>query len=137
MSKAKHQLCHFVSRFLTKDWEEPFGDLLFFDFATGQFGRKNSRRLFAVPDLNSPEIEKRLGQKIETPISEVKQKLIRRARTGELRQDLRQVRQRAATSGRFAANCGRIVAGTCRKLPYLPESPATSGKKLDPNGRIS
>lgn len=62
--------CHFVSRFLTKSWE--FGikrELWYYDFDRKEIRKKPSRTLFAEVGRNSPQIEKRLNELIERPIS--------------------------------------------------------------------
>lgn len=68
---------HFVSRFLTRPWE--FGQRLlwYYDFDTDRFARHSSRTLFAAVGLNSPEVERRLDELIETPISNARENLLR------------------------------------------------------------
>lgn len=61
--------CHFVSRFLTKPWEFGQRQLWYYDFDRKQIGRKSSRTLFAQVGRNTAEIEKRLNELVETPIS--------------------------------------------------------------------
>jgi hypothetical protein len=61
--------CHFVSRFLTRPWEYGQRQLSFFDFADGAVRSWSSRSLFAAAGVNSPGVETRLNQVIETPIS--------------------------------------------------------------------
>lgn len=61
--------CHFVSRFLTTPWEFGQRRLHFYDVKTGRFGEKSSRYLFSRRGSNSGNIERRLDQLIETPLS--------------------------------------------------------------------
>jgi len=61
--------CHFVSRFLTRPWEFGNRQLWYYDFDRRQIGKKPSRTLFAQVGRNTAEIEKRLNEFIETPIS--------------------------------------------------------------------
>jgi hypothetical protein len=61
--------CHFVSRFLTKPWEFGQRRLHFYDVKTGRFGEKSSRYLFSRRGSNSGNIERRLDQLVETPLS--------------------------------------------------------------------
>lgn len=61
--------CHFVSRFLTRPWEFGQRQLWYYDFDTRQIGRGSSRSLFAEVGRNTAEIESRLNELIETPIS--------------------------------------------------------------------
>lgn len=62
--------CHFVSRFLTKPWEHGQRELHYFDFTDGKVKTGFSRTLFAEVGTNSREVEQRLNQVIETPISQ-------------------------------------------------------------------
>lgn len=68
--------CHFVSRFLTKPWEFGNRQLWYYDFERKQIGKKSSRRLSAQVGSNSPEIEKRLNDLIESPIANAITKLV-------------------------------------------------------------
>ena len=61
--------CHFVSRFLTKPWEFGRRQLWYYDFDLKQIEKKSSKTLFAQVGRNTAEIEKRLNELIETPIS--------------------------------------------------------------------
>lgn len=61
--------CHFVSRFLTRPWEYGQRQLSYFDFDEGLVRSCSSRRLFAVIGANTAEVEARLNQVVETPIS--------------------------------------------------------------------
>jgi len=61
--------CHFVSRFLTKPWEFGQRQLWYYDFDRKQIDNKSSKSLFAQTGRNTGEIEKRLNELIETPIS--------------------------------------------------------------------
>ncbi len=61
--------CHFVSRFLTKPWESGQRQLWYYDFDRKQIENKSSKTLFAQAGRNTSEIEKRLNELIETPIS--------------------------------------------------------------------
>ena len=61
--------CHFVSRFLTKPWEFGQRQLWYYDFDRKQIENKSSKTLFAQAGMNTAEIEKRLNELIETPIS--------------------------------------------------------------------
>lgn len=61
--------CHFVSRFLTKPWEFGQRQLWYYDFDRKEIEKKSSKTLFAQVGRNTAEIEKRLNELIETPIS--------------------------------------------------------------------
>lgn len=61
--------CHFVSRFLTKPWESGQRQLWYYDFDRKQIDNKSSKSLFAQTGRNTAEIETRLNELIETPIS--------------------------------------------------------------------
>lgn len=61
--------CHFVSRFLTTPWEYGQRHLWYYDFASDEVRSSSSRSLFAVGGANTSEVEARLNQVIETPIS--------------------------------------------------------------------
>jgi len=62
--------CHFVTRFLTKPWEElPGRDLYFYDFDRKVIGKKSSRRLFAKTGLNDQKTEERINDLVETPLA--------------------------------------------------------------------
>jgi len=61
--------CHFVSRFLTKPWEFGQRQLWYYDFDRKQIEIKSSKTLFAQAGRNTAEIEGRLNELIETPIS--------------------------------------------------------------------
>ena len=61
--------CHFVSRFLTKPWEFGERQLYYYDFDCKQVDTKSSKSLFAEVGRNTGEIEQRLNELIETPIS--------------------------------------------------------------------
>lgn len=68
--------CHFVSRFLTKPWEFGHRQLWYYDFDRKQIENKSSKTLFAQAGRNTGEIEKRLNELIETPISNAITKLV-------------------------------------------------------------
>ena len=70
MSTTKN--CHYISRFLTKPWEQEDRRLWFYDFDAGDFGRSSSKRLFAADSINSPKVEVWLGRVIETPLATVR-----------------------------------------------------------------
>lgn len=61
--------CHFVSRFLTKPWEFGQRQLWYYDFGHKKIEKKSSKTLFAQVGKNTAEIEKRLNELVETPIS--------------------------------------------------------------------
>jgi hypothetical protein len=72
-----HELnCHFVSRFLTKPWEFGQRQLWYYDFGRKQIEKKSSKSLFAKVGRNSAEIEDRLNELIETPISQAMTTLV-------------------------------------------------------------
>src|ERR1700742_1950947 len=58
---------HYIPRFLTKPWEYRDRKLSCFDFVTGEFRDRPSRRLFAKSDLNTPALEKLFGDVVEAP----------------------------------------------------------------------
>ena len=62
--------CHFVSRFLTRPWEYGQRQLSYYDFEQGAVRSASSKTLFAVEGANTREVEARLDQVIETPISQ-------------------------------------------------------------------
>ena len=61
--------CHFVSRFLTKPWEFGNRQLWYYDFDRKRIEKQSSKTLFAEVGRNTAEIEHRLNEFIETPIS--------------------------------------------------------------------
>jgi hypothetical protein len=72
----QQQLCHYVSRFLTRGWETPFRELHYYDFESDEFGLEPSRSLLAIPGLNSREVESRLDQLFETPFAIAREALL-------------------------------------------------------------
>lgn len=66
MSQPKN--CHFISRFLTKPWETATRNLTYYDFDKNEFQETSSKKLFAELGTNSPELERFLSEKIETPL---------------------------------------------------------------------
>jgi hypothetical protein len=60
---------HFVSRFATRPWEFGQRQLWYFDFDSGEVRQKSSETLFARTADNSKDVEARLNQVIETPLS--------------------------------------------------------------------
>ncbi len=68
--------CHFVSRFLTRPWEYGQRQLSYFDFDQGDVRSCSSRSLFAVTGTNTNDVETRLNQVIETPISSAMARLV-------------------------------------------------------------
>jgi hypothetical protein len=60
--------CHFVSRFLTTPWEFGQRRLHFYDTKAGCFRQNSSRTLFTRRGANTPEVEHRLDELIETPL---------------------------------------------------------------------
>lgn len=62
--------CHFVSRFLTRPWEHDDRRLSYFDFDRDELLQASSRSLFAANGVNTPEVEARLNQIIETPVAQ-------------------------------------------------------------------
>jgi len=68
--------CHFVSRFLTKPWEFGQRQLYYYDFDNEQIQTNSSKSLFAEVGTNTAEIEQRLNELIETPISNAITKLV-------------------------------------------------------------
>ena len=69
--------CHFVSRFLTKPWEFEERQLWYYDFDRKRIEKRSSETLFAEVGRNTAEIEKRLNELIETPISNAITTLVR------------------------------------------------------------
>lgn len=65
--------CHYISRFLTRPWEDDQRQLHFYDFDTGTFGVKSSKNLFAESQLNSPTVETWLRDVLETPLGKANQ----------------------------------------------------------------
>lgn len=62
---------HFVSRFLTKPWEDDNRKLWFYDFAAHRFGRQSSKSLLAVTEGYPHEVEDALNRLVESPVSSV------------------------------------------------------------------
>lgn len=61
---------------MTKRWEFGQGQLWYYDFDSKKIGEKSSKSLFAEVGRNTPEIEKRLNEVIETPISNAIETLV-------------------------------------------------------------
>jgi hypothetical protein len=53
--------CHFISRFLTKQWEFGKRQLHFYNVRKHRFEHMSSKNLFARPGLNSKILEARIG----------------------------------------------------------------------------
>lgn len=68
--------CHYVTRWITEEWEQEPGSLLYYDFADRQVKRQFSKRLFAEEDTNTGEIEGLLNKYVETPLKQLKPKLL-------------------------------------------------------------
>lgn len=70
---------HYISRLLTKPWEDnPKTRLLHaFDVATKTIIREPSIKLFAVPDLHTPDTEQRLSRLVEDAIGKYKQRCLK------------------------------------------------------------
>jgi len=61
---------HYVSRFLTKNWEtERDRMLVYYDSQLDRIEEAKSRDLFAEPDLHSEKVERRLTELIEDPLA--------------------------------------------------------------------
>ena len=60
---------HFVSRFLTKPWEFGQRRLWYYDFDRQDIFHCSSKRLFARRGSSSPEMERRLNELVESPLS--------------------------------------------------------------------
>ncbi len=69
--------CHYISRFLTRPWEGDQQFLRFYDFEADRFGRRSSRSLFAEEDVNTPAVERRLRDVIETPLGAIRARVAR------------------------------------------------------------
>ncbi len=74
--QATHN-CHYISRLLTTPWEVGQRMLRFYDFDTGRFGLKSSRRLFAGEKLNSPRVERWLKDYVEDPLGAIRARVAR------------------------------------------------------------
>lgn len=61
---------HFYARFLARNWEKTPGHLRVFRFDTGRIHRSSAKSSFISPEPFSPEVERLLGLKIETPLGE-------------------------------------------------------------------
>lgn len=68
--------CHYVTRWITEEWEQEPGSLLYYDFEDKHLKRQFSKRLFAEEDTNSTEIEGLLNKYAETPLKQLKPKLL-------------------------------------------------------------
>lgn len=60
--------CHFVTKWLTKEWEYRPGSLWYYDFLDKTIKRQFTEKLFAKEKTNSEEIETLLNRYIETPL---------------------------------------------------------------------
>ncbi len=72
-------LDHYIPRCLTRPWHDATHgreSLRVFDFQTGTFAHRNSRKLFARPGINAAATEAYLNQHIETPFSAVQDKIV-------------------------------------------------------------
>jgi hypothetical protein len=69
VSRALNCNCHFVSRFLTRPWEWGDRQLFYYDLDARALRTKSSRTLFAAEGHNTAEVEARLNELIETPLS--------------------------------------------------------------------
>ena len=67
---------HYITKFLTDPWHFGQKRLHYFDFQTGRFDHKSSRKLYAIKGLNSPSLEKWLEKIIETPLSNARPRLL-------------------------------------------------------------
>jgi hypothetical protein len=76
---------HYISRFLTRRWEEvPGRKLRFFDLDRDLFDRLSSESLFAKADINTKETETFLNRFIETPVSSYLARVIGDGSNGQL-----------------------------------------------------
>ena len=66
--------CHYVSRFLTRPWEDEKQFLHVYDFETDQITKARSKFLFSEKGLIEPRHEERISKLIESPLSLFKQK---------------------------------------------------------------
>jgi hypothetical protein len=72
-------LDHYIPKCLTRPWHDPAigrESLRFFDFDTGEFGHRNSGRLFARHNVNAPATEAYLNRYIETPFAIMQDKIV-------------------------------------------------------------
>lgn len=60
---------------LTRPWEGDFRNLHYFDFRSGQLGRKISDKLFAAKKINSQQVESWLSRMVETPLGNIRSRL--------------------------------------------------------------
>lgn len=67
---------HFVSRFLTEPWEHGDRRLWYYDFDRNEVRQSSSRSLFAAEGTNTPDVEARLNQVIETPVAQAITRLV-------------------------------------------------------------
>ena len=73
---------HFVSRFLTRPWEFGQRRLWYYDFDRRHISHCSSRSLFAQRGSSSPEMERRLNDLVETPLSRFVQTLAAKSPSG-------------------------------------------------------
>jgi hypothetical protein len=69
---------HWISQFLTRPWEiNAKGELAFYDFDAGSLGKPTpSARLFRERRRRSADLEARLNQLLETPLSRARESLL-------------------------------------------------------------
>jgi hypothetical protein len=85
MSLARNH--HYISRFLTKPWEDSQCFLRYYDFHTNRFGRRSPRSLFAEEQINSPGVERWLNRMAEDPFAKIRDRVVRGEHDLELEQD--------------------------------------------------
>lgn len=68
--------CHYVTRWITQEWEQAPGSLLYYDFRGNYIKRQYSNRLFADEGTNTSEIEGLISKYVESPLKGLLQQLI-------------------------------------------------------------
>jgi hypothetical protein len=63
--------CHFVSKFITKPWENENRELIYYDFLTDKIEHESYLYLFSRPDDNSHEEETFINKYIEAPLTDL------------------------------------------------------------------
>lgn len=64
--------CHFVTQWLTKDWEYLPGSFYYYDFEEKKVKRQFAKYLFAEEDTNTKEIEDLISKYVEQPLKALK-----------------------------------------------------------------
>jgi hypothetical protein len=70
---------HYIPRCLTRPWHDDSHGreaLRYFDFDTGRFHHRNSRKLFAKRGVNTPATERYLAKYIDEPVAIVQDKIV-------------------------------------------------------------